>query len=79
MSSQPTYITFVALFVDAILKLLMSSMYLKIAHKLNDWENHKTDTKYYDSLVSIMVAAQHTYPQVALPRSCLSVLTPTTH
>jgi hypothetical protein len=52
----PTWITFAALFIDAMLKIFMSWGYQRLAAWLNDFENHRTDTAYYNSLVSLCLS-----------------------
>lgn len=43
--------TYLALVINAIVIMILGNMSRSITRKLNDWENHRTDTQYEDLLI----------------------------
>jgi hypothetical protein len=42
----------IALMINAVAIQVLGAVYKTIAQKLNDWENHRTDTAYEDALIA---------------------------
>ena len=43
---------YIASIINALQIQIMNLVYMTMARKLNDWENHKTDTGYENSLIT---------------------------
>lgn len=43
---------YIAAFVNAVQIHILNMVYAKVARRLNDWENHPTDTVYEDNLIA---------------------------
>lgn len=44
--------TYIALVINAVLILILGTVYKAIARKLTEWENHRTDTQFEDALIA---------------------------
>ncbi|KAH9257675.1 hypothetical protein BASA81_004133 [Batrachochytrium salamandrivorans] len=44
--------TYMALVINAIVILILGTVYKAIAKKLTEWENHRTDTQFEDALIA---------------------------